>query len=106
MTGSDRSIKILDMILGSLKWFSTKDTKLRKKIFEECEYLRIPSHTAVFEQDEEGDNMYVIVKGRVVVEKKTPAEGNMPRVVAIKHDGEHFGELGMIDHDKLAKQAP
>ena len=50
--------------------------------------------------------MYVIVKGRVAVEKKFPAEGNMPRVVAIRTDGEHFGELGMIDHDKLVKMAP
>jgi len=47
--------------------------------------------------------MYVIVKGRIAVEKKSPQEGNMPRVVAICNDGEHFGELGMIDHEKLAK---
>ena len=49
--------------------------------------------------------MYVIVKGRVAVEKTSPECDNLPRVVALLKDGEHFGELSLIDREKLAKQS-
>jgi len=42
--------------------------------------------------------MYVIIKGRIAVEKKTADYGYLPRVIATKFDGDHFGELGLIDH--------
>ena len=49
--------------------------------------------------------MYVIIKGRIAVEKKSVEYGNLPRVIATRTDGEHFGELGLIDHNKLAKNS-
>jgi len=41
--------------------------------------------------------MYVIVKGRVAVEKKSIEIGNLPIVKALLTDGDHFGELSLID---------
>jgi len=41
--------------------------------------------------------MYVILKGRVAVEKTTVEQGNLPVVQALLNDGDHFGELGLID---------
>lgn len=48
--------------------------------------------------------MYVILKGRVAVEKKSQEYGNLPIIVALLKDGEHFGELGLIDQDRIDKQ--
>lgn len=48
-----------------------------------------------------GDKMYVILKGRVAVEKKTKETGNLPLVIAILEDGQHFGELSLIDQEKV-----
>ena len=41
--------------------------------------------------------MYIILKGRVAVEKKTAEYGMLPVVEALLKDGDHFGELGLID---------
>lgn len=48
--------------------------------------------------------MYVILKGRVAVEKRTAEQGNLPVVEALLNDGDHFGELGLIDQDLIRKQ--
>lgn len=45
--------------------------------------------------------MYVILKGRVAVEKTSKETGNLPLVIAILEDGQHFGELSLIDHEKV-----
>ena len=48
--------------------------------------------------------MYIILKGRVAVEKKTAEYGHLPVVEALLKDGDHFGELGLIDQDIIRKQ--
>jgi len=65
--------------------------------------LRLPARTVIFNQGDFGEKMYVIVKGRVAVEKKSPETNWFPRVVALLKDGDHFGELGLIDQEKLDK---
>lgn len=45
--------------------------------------------------------MYVILKGRVAVEIKSKETGNLPLVIAILEDGQHFGELSLIDQEKV-----
>ena len=41
--------------------------------------------------------MYIILKGRVAVEIKSEEGENHSYIVALLKDGEHFGELGLID---------
>ena len=45
--------------------------------------------------------MYVVLKGRVAVEKKLPEISNMPVVVALLKDGDHFGELGIVNTSNI-----
>ena len=47
--------------------------------------------------------MYVILKGRISVIITSNDTANMPSVVAILGDGDHFGELSLIDQDKVDK---
>ena len=67
--------------------------------------MRLGARQTIFRQGEAGDKMYVILKGRVAVEKTSPEYDNLPLVVALLKDGEHFGELSLIDREKLAKQS-
>lgn len=45
--------------------------------------------------------MYVILKGRVAVEKKSEECLGHPIIVALLKDGDHFGELGLIDQTNI-----
>jgi len=51
----------------------------------------------IFRQGDIGDKLYVILKGRIAVEKQTKECGNLPVVVATLSDGEQFGELSLIN---------
>jgi len=65
--------------------------------------MRVPAKTIIFKQGDIGDRMYIILKGRVAVEKKTAEYGHLPVVEALLKDGDHFGELGLIDQDIVRK---
>ena len=99
--GPARATKVLDALLKGLKFFIRFNESERRMIFEQAEYLSVPARTVIFQQGEEGDRMYVILKGRVAVEKIE--YGNLPIIVALLKDGEHFGELGLIDQEKIDK---
>ena len=45
--------------------------------------------------------MYIIVKGRVTVEQANKNTGYMPIVIAYLIDGVHFGELSLLDNQKI-----
>jgi len=47
--------------------------------------------------------MYVILKGRVAVEKASKECSNYPVIVALLKDGDHFGELGIVDTSNIDK---
>ena len=66
-------------------------------MFRKCDYLVLPGRTTIFKQGDHGDKMYIIIKGRVVVEKKSEEYGNLPLNVCMLYEGDHFGELGLID---------
>ena len=72
-------------------------------MYEHAEYLSLPARTEIFKEGDEGDRMYVILKGRVAVEKLQYGPRNLPIIVALLKDGEHFGELGLIDQEKIDK---
>lgn len=101
--GKKRSFKNLDLMLQHLKFFQRFNNDQRKMVFQEAQYLSVPARTTIFKQGDIGDKMYVIIKGRVAVEKTTKEQGNLPVVQAILTDGDHFGELGLIDQNKIAK---
>jgi CRP-like cAMP-binding protein len=59
----------------------------------------VAGHTVIFRQGDVGDKLYLIVKGRVAVERQAPEYGNLPVVIATLGDGEQFGELSLISLD-------
>ena len=102
--GPLRAINVLNAHLKHLKFFLRFSDRDRKMIFQHAKYSRVPARTIIFNQGDIGDNMYVILKGRVSVEKRAPEYGNFPIVLALLKDGDHFGELGLIDQEKIEQQ--
>lgn len=102
--GSARATKVLDALLKGLKFFARFNESDRRTVYEHAEYLSLPARTEIFKEGDEGDRMYVILKGRVAVEKLQYGPRNLPIIVALLKDGEHFGELGLIDQEKIDKQ--
>lgn len=45
--------------------------------------------------------MYIIIKGRVAVEQSSETTGQVPIVIAYLTDGLHFGELSLLDTQKI-----
>lgn len=102
-SGEERSVKVLDLMLGGLRWFARFSERQRRLIFEQAEYLKLPARETIFKQGDRGEKMYIILKGRVAVEKTE--YGGLPLVVALLCDGAQFGELSLVDQKKLAKQS-
>lgn len=86
--GPLRSFAILDLILAGLKFFQRFSLEQRRLIYQHAKIRTEPAQAVIFKQDDEGDEMYVILKGRVAVQQTSEESGNMPRVVYVKNDGE------------------
>jgi CRP-like cAMP-binding protein len=71
------------------------DKDKRYIIYSQAKYLTIQTGKTLFREGDIADRMYIIVKGRIVVNKPGPV------TVAILSDGDHFGELGLINQRKL-----
>lgn len=65
-----------------------------------CRVQKVPKGRAVVEEDSLGESMFVLMRGRVRVEKKTPADDRYT-VTFLSHErGDFFGELGLLDSDR------
>ncbi|MFP3388064.1 ABC transporter transmembrane domain-containing protein [Brevibacillus sp. SIMBA_040] len=53
---------------------------------------------AIIREGEKGEKFYVIVRGRVEVTKATAETENGSIQLAVLEDGDHFGEIALLDH--------
>ena len=102
--GNQRSIKMLDFMLNKLKFFTKYNEIDRKNLLKTAKYAHMKTREIIFKQGDKADYMYVILKGRVCVEIKNKGFEETPIVIATLGDGDHFGELGMVDYKKLSKK--
>ena len=96
LSGADRAISVLVALTKHLTFFMRFTEQECRMIYTMASFRNFQARTTIFNQGDEGDNMYVILKGSVAVEIKSPDIGNLPIIVALLKDGEHFGELGLI----------
>ena len=79
--GDQRQISVLEEIFRHHKYMGSLSQTQREIVCREAGYMVVPARTKIFEQEFYEDNMYVIVKGRVAIELKSPDFGNMPIVI-------------------------
>ncbi|KRX10115.1 Cyclic nucleotide-binding protein [Pseudocohnilembus persalinus] len=90
--------KKMDEILQNMVFFQKYGQQTRINLLKAADLVTYPSGSIIFKQGDIGNHMYVILKGSVNVIAKPPlGEFEKPFIVAVLYDGQHFGELSMME---------
>ncbi|MEO8361349.1 MAG: cyclic nucleotide-binding domain-containing protein [Vicinamibacteria bacterium] len=65
-----------------------------------CRVQRVLTGQAIVEEGSVGDAMFVLMRGRVRVEKRTPSDDRYTVTFLSHEKGDFFGELGLLDSDR------
>jgi CRP/FNR family cyclic AMP-dependent transcriptional regulator len=74
------------------------DESVLSEIASECEIVTVKAGDIVFKEGSNGDSLYIMWKGRVRIEKRTPAQ-DAYTVTILDGCGDFFGELALIDQE-------
>lgn len=94
-----KDLDLLDSITKRLKFFMKFNKLTRIKLLKTAFLKCYPSGLSLFNEGDEGENMYIIIKGAVNVFKKVKDHRTnkfQEMLVSSLYDGDHFGELAMI----------
>jgi len=98
MSGDDHK-RIADHLKTS-PLFAGLEASAIESLSAVCQVQKVPKGRAIVEEDSLGESMFVLMRGRVRVEKKTPADDRYT-VTFLSHErGDFFGELGLLDSDR------
>jgi len=98
MTGDDR--KRIAEHLRTSPLFAGLDTSAIESLSSVCRVQKVPKGRAIVEEDSLGESMFVLMQGRVRVEKRTPADDRYTVTFLSHEKGDFFGELGLLDSDR------
>lgn len=73
------------------------------RIAEIARHRDLPEGAAVFREGEPGDEMFVVVAGKVRISKRVPGAGE--EALGILEAGSHFGEMAMVDDSPRSADA-
>jgi CRP-like cAMP-binding protein len=66
-----------------------------RRIAEIARHRDLPAGAVIFREGEPGDEMYVLVAGKVRISRQVPGVGE--EALGILEPGTHFGEMAMVD---------
>ena len=101
---ADRNYKVLDIMLRHLRFVKRHDPDVRQSIYRGAEFVEIPAQSVIFTKGDDADFMYILLKGRVSVESTLSQYADIPLILATCKDGEAFGELAVVDQDRIADE--
>ena len=84
-----------------LRYFKRLSTSVKHKFFKHATFVKYEAQHKVFSQGDEGDYMYVILKGKVAVKVQIEGKEDISVLIAMPADGECFGELSLYDFNKI-----
>jgi CRP/FNR family cyclic AMP-dependent transcriptional regulator len=64
---------------------------------------QLPPQTVIFREGDAGDEMYVVLEGRVMISKYIPGAGE--EALAFLERGDYFGEMALIDNQPRSADA-
>ena len=100
----DRNYKVLDIMLRHLRFIKRHDPEVRQSIYRNADFVEFPAQSVIFRKGDEADYMYILLKGRVSVESNLSQYADIPLILATCKDGEAFGELAVVDQDRIADE--
>ena len=98
MTGDDH--KRIAEHLKTSPLFAGLETSAVESLSSVCRVQKVPKGRAIVEEDSLGESMFVLMQGRVRVEKRTPADDRYTVTFLSHEKGDFFGELGLLDSDR------
>ena len=81
--------------LSEIPLFADLDETLRAEICDQFVSERCAAGTAIVEQDEPGDEFYIVVRGKVSVERTSP--DGVVEPLRVLEDGDFFGEIALLE---------
>ena len=98
-----RNYKVMDIMMRHLRFLKRHEPKFRYAIYRAARYEVIPPQTTVFRMGDPADYLYIILKGKVSVQSSMSQYADIPVILNTLADGEHFGELSLIDETRLGE---
>jgi CRP/FNR family cyclic AMP-dependent transcriptional regulator len=74
-----------------------------RRVADIATHRDLPAGAIVFSEGERGDEMYVVVAGKVRISKRVPGVGE--EALGILEPGSHFGEMAMVDDSPRSADA-
>ena len=96
MSMQESDVNILLPILKKIPLFSSLDETLHREIIGRIVLMYYPADYELFSENEEGDALYLIKNGSILVFHPPKTEEEMPMKVAEINDGGFFGEMALI----------
>lgn len=100
MTSSSGDHKRIAEHLRTSPLFAGLDPSAIDSLSSVCGVERVAGGTAILEEGSVGESMFVLMRGRVRVEKRTPADDRYTVTFLSHEKGDFFGELGLLDSDR------
>ena len=88
--------------IGIFKNFSAEMLEEFSKYFKRISYA---ADEVVFKEKSEGDTIFIIVSGEIVIEKRLDEEGKEFKPLAVLVRGEFFGEMAVLEDQSRTAQA-
>lgn len=88
--------------MGIFKNFSTEMLEEFSRYFRQISYA---ANAVVFKEKSEGDTIFIIVSGEIVIEKRLDEEGKEFKPLAVLAKGEFFGEMAVLEDQSRTAQA-
>ena len=86
--------------LRSARLFEGLASEAIESLSQLCRVERVPRGRAIVEEGSLGESMFILMLGRVRVEKRTPADDRYTVTFLSHEKGDVFGELGLLDSDR------
>ena len=91
-----RNYKYLDEITVKNYFFSRFPQEIRLKLLKISAPIEYNSGDIIFHEGEIGDDMYAIIRGSIVITKKSNIYKDQEIPIASLYDGRYFGELSLV----------
>lgn len=98
---AERNTKVLDVMMRHLRFIKRHEKDVRLQFYRAADFIEVPARTLMFSKGDPADYMYIILKGRIVIESTREMYKDIKVHIANLKDGEAFGEMAVFDTNQL-----
>jgi CRP-like cAMP-binding protein len=92
------------IFLKEVPFFAAMNTDQLKIVAHVCEEVRFSAETRIYSEGDAGGEMYVVVEGRVAIERGGARRGSVIRLETLNAHGS-FGEMNLFDDSPRSASA-